>query len=229
MHLAGYIIHHHTALYDSIRADIYHNDPYVWFEPYLWSFCHLGQRPKIQEGMTILWVSKDDTATYVCDLVFVVGEEVPLSYAHREYGSRDTYLDNQHFTSGLKAHPKMRDPRARTYVADMQRSYIPHPAVPIGDAIDAIRGREQPLRPPFAQSWRSRKPNLRIEAIDELEQYVRSHSQQLIRTALSKGGSMPNTCDPSPCNDTCGPSRCGDKEKKRDSVADHDVACGIAS
>lgn len=72
----GYITHRRSAHYEDICADYYRNDPYVWFSPYLWSFCHLHQNPHIGEDMTVLWVShaKD---SIVCDLVFVVGAILP--------------------------------------------------------------------------------------------------------------------------------------------------------
>jgi hypothetical protein len=29
--MRGYVIHHKSKLYDGVRADLYRNDPYVWF------------------------------------------------------------------------------------------------------------------------------------------------------------------------------------------------------
>ncbi len=45
--MAGYLIHHRSHLFDGIRADYYRNDPYVWFSPYLWSFCHSIKDPEL--------------------------------------------------------------------------------------------------------------------------------------------------------------------------------------
>src|SRR5438552_6528982 len=99
--MAGYVVHHKTSLYDDVRADYYRNDPYVWFSPYLWSFCHLNQNPRIEVGMTVLWLSRA-VRDYVCDLVFVVGEAIPFQEAVRRYMHLDPDLAERHFRQGMK-------------------------------------------------------------------------------------------------------------------------------
>jgi hypothetical protein len=181
--MAGYIIHHKSALYDGIRADLYQNDPYVWFEPYLWSFCHLNQNPKIERGMTVLWIMKAD-GTFVCDLVFVVGEILPFRDALNLYQGQDADLARLHFQNGIAAHPEVMREKAKTYVADMRRSYIPHPAVPIEAEIDRVRLRENPDAKPLAVVCSRRTSPLKVRAIDELEKFVSTKAQQHYRDAL---------------------------------------------
>src|SRR6266851_5267717 len=116
--MRGYVIHHKSKLYDNIRADYYRNDPYVWFSPYLWSFCHLNQRPRIEIGMKVLWLSRVDE-TYVCDLVFVVEEILPFREALARFQDQDVDLAQRHFAQGMKYHEEVNRPDAKTYVADM--------------------------------------------------------------------------------------------------------------
>jgi hypothetical protein len=181
--MAGYIIHHKSALYDGVRADLYQNDPYVWFEPYLWSFCHLNQNPRVEKGMTVLWVTKAD-GTFVCDLVFVVEEILPFREALNIYPGRDAGLARLHFQNGMAAHPEVMRRRAKTYVADMGRSYIPHPAVPIEVEVDRVRLKEKPGAKPLAVVCSRRSPPLRVAAIDELEKFVFINARQHHRRAL---------------------------------------------
>ncbi len=144
----GYLMRHHTMLYDGTRADVYFNDPYVWFSPYLWSFCHARQA-RIEVGTKVLWLSKVDSM-YCCDLVFVIGEIVPLAAARALYAAQDTDLEAYHFKQGLAAHPQME----RTFVADMQQSYIPYPAVPLETEVDTLRKRERAEAKPLNIVWR---------------------------------------------------------------------------
>lgn len=185
--MRGYIVHHKSALYNDIRTDFYRNDPYVWFSPYLWSFCHLNQNPRIEAGMTVLWVSHADE-TIVCDLVFVVGAILPYREARERYKPQDAELAAHHFTSGEQHHPEVWRPGAKTYMGDMTRSYIPHPAVPIADAVDRIRERERPGAKPLAAVFRRPSVPLRFSEMDELEQFVRERALERITGALGSGG-----------------------------------------
>lgn len=193
--MPGYIAHHKSALYDNIRADYYRNDPYVWFSPYLWSFCHLHQNPRITEGMTVLWVSHADE-NIVCDLVFVVGAILPYQEARERYIAQDTDLAARHFIRGEQHHPEVWRPEAKTYVADMARSYIPHPAVPIADAVDRIRQRERPGTKLLTAVFRRPSAPLRIAAMDELEQIVRERAQERLAGVLGPGGWSPGQEEP---------------------------------
>jgi len=179
--MRGYIVHHRSGLYGEVRADLYHNDPYVWFSPYLWSFCHLNQRPKIEEGMTVLWLSKVDGA-YACDLVFVVDKIMPLSDAVARYAPQDQQLAADHFSVGIQSHADYAaSNHARTYVADMDRSYIPHPAVAIECEVDAIRQRENQTAKGLAIAWSRPSVPLRIGAIAELERFVFQRAKKRLK------------------------------------------------
>jgi hypothetical protein len=195
--VAGYLVHHQSYLFDGVRADYYRNDPYVWFAPCLWSFCHPNQRPRIERGMTVLWLSKAD-GTYVCDLVFVVGEILPFHAALGRYSHEDAGLVKWHFERGRRRHREVERPDAKTYVADMARSYIPHPAVPIEAAVDEIRERELPNPRPLAVASSKPSTPLRIDAIDGLERIVRARAAQRLTGSLGPGGWSPGQEDELP-------------------------------
>jgi hypothetical protein len=193
----GLIVFHKTALYDdTIRADQYRNDPYVWFDPFLWSFCHLAQRPRIEIGMPVLFLSKVD-GVYVCDLVFVVGEILSLQEARDRYEHLDQELARDHFQKGVDNHQQYAaSDDAKTYVTDMSRSYIPHPAVPVEEEVDAIRKRESngQARPLYV-AWRRPSAPLRIEDMDQLERFVFQGASRHLKGALgSTNRSLGLTC-----------------------------------
>lgn len=169
--MRGYLIHHRSSLYEGIRADYYHNDPYVWFSPYLWSFCHLNQHPLINKGMKILWLSKANN-TFVCDLVFVVGEIMPYQEAKRTFGILDTTLAQDHFCVGEQHHPEVQRENAKTYLANIACSYIPHPAISLEVEINTIRQRENFQAKLLTNAWGRMTTPLKVAAIDELEQIV---------------------------------------------------------
>lgn len=192
--MAGYLIHHRSHLYEGVRADYYRNDPYVWFSPYLWSFCHLNQRPRVESGMTILWLSKAD-GTFVCDLVFVVGEVLPFQAARLIHENRDEELAERHFRQGMRHHPEVFRDGAKTYVADMELSYIPHPAVPLEAEINALRAIEKPWSKPLVSAWGRRTSPLRIEDILQVEQTVRARAETRITGPLGPAGSSPGEAE----------------------------------
>jgi hypothetical protein len=188
--MPGYVIHHRSHLYDGVRADYYRNDPYVWFSPYLWSFCHLNQNPRVEEGMTVLWCSKAD-GTYVCDLVMVVGEILPFQAALNRFASQDDELAQRHFDQGMRSHPEVFRDRAKSYVADMARSYIPHPAVFIEQEVDALRVKENPGAKPLKKAWGRPSVPLRINDINYLERIVCDRAESRIPGRLGPGGWSP--------------------------------------
>src|ERR1700694_5989830 len=178
--MRGYAIHHKSKLYDGVRADLYRNDPYVWFSPYLWSFCHLNQNPRIEPGMTVLWLSKTN-GTFVCDLVFVVQRAVPFNDAVEHYMPLDKDLAEWHFRPGMIYHAaQLAKATAMTYIADMDRSYIPHPAVPLEREVDAARLSERADAKPLAIAWARPSVPLRINAIENLEYIVRERANEHI-------------------------------------------------
>lgn len=194
--MAGYVVHHKTSLYDGIRADYYRNDPYVWFSPYLWSFCHLNQNPRIEVGMTVLWLSRSDRE-YLCDLVFVVREAIPFNEAVRRYMHLDPDLAEKHFRQGMKYHAvQLAKPTATTYIADMTHSYVPHPAVPLQDEVDRVRLRERLGAKPLAVAWARPSVPLRIEAMEQLCSVVRDRARTRISGALGPQGRSPGEEEP---------------------------------
>lgn len=192
--MAGYLIHHRSHLYDGIRADYYRNDPYVWFSPYLWSFCHLNQRPRVETGMTVLWLSKAE-GTFVCDLVFIVVDILPFQAALAEFEPQDVELARRHFRQGMLHHPEVLRAEAKTYVADMTQSYIPHPAVPLETEIDVIRQQEKPWSKPLAIAWGRRTSPLRVDAIDDLERIVRDRAEERLFGPLGQTGWSPGEAE----------------------------------
>jgi hypothetical protein len=140
-----YLIHHKSKR-DSrdYTVDCYHNDPYVWHDPYMWSFCrfHRSPRPTVEPGSVIVWLTRPKgknhhSDPYFCDLVFVVGNVMELEKARTLYGKRDRLLDCYHFEQGLATYPHA----DLTCVADMTQSFIPHPAIEVSSTIDALWGK----------------------------------------------------------------------------------------
>jgi len=190
--MRGYLLHHWSGQdTNGYYADIFHNDPYVWHVPYLWSFCHMGSHPKVEPGTVILWLTElEGGSPFCCDLVFVVGEVLPLIEAMQKYAPGDALLAQTHFQQGLNNHEEAIG--NFTCIADMKRSYIPHPPVPIQDAVDRARRRFDPQSQPLSVSWATRKPLLRFEMIDDLVQYVEDHAQHRYRGPLPNAGAAPS-------------------------------------
>lgn len=188
--MRGYLIHHWSKKdVNGYYADVFHNDPYVWHTPYLWSFCHMGSHPKVEPGTVILWLTKlENVPPFCCDLVFVVGEVLPLIEAKKKYAPHDTILAQTHFQQGLSSHKEAIN--NFTCVADMDRSYIPHPPVPIQEAVDKERKRFNPQVQLLSVSWATRKPLLRLDMIDGLVQYVEDQAQGQYRGPLPNVGAI---------------------------------------
>jgi hypothetical protein len=176
---------YHRSKHDSrgYTIDYYDNDPYVWHDPYLWSFCHFSgtHRPRgVKPGSVILWLTRDEGKSrpsdpYFCDLVFIVGRVLKLEEARAQYGTHDFLLDRLHFQAGLQAHPDA----DLTCEADMAQSFIPYPAVEVSRAIDTMRGN------PLSFSWGARKSFLHFDnQITTLIRYIEMHAQHLHRGPL---------------------------------------------
>jgi hypothetical protein len=176
----GYIVHHHTCLYDGVRADKYRNDPYAWTRPYLWSFCHLNQNPRVQNGMTVLFVSRVGLE-YPCDMVFRVAARLPFREAHRRYEPLDTRRRAARFAAGIRSHPEVWRPGAPSYVAtrDIETSYVPHPAVRVDHLVDVQRLLQNPNARPLCVVFRRPSVPLRITDVDAIVAYVGQHAQRL--------------------------------------------------
>jgi hypothetical protein len=171
--MRGYVIHHRSRpLGRGLRGDYYFNDPFIWFAPYLWSFCHLNQNPLIEQGMTVVWISKHERQELVCDLIFVVGQIMPFAEALHAFGPRNEGLAFHHFGRGRQQHPEVRRARAKTYIADMRRSYMPVPSVPIANIIDQLRKAQNPASKPLRKICKRPTSPLRILEMDRLSQYI---------------------------------------------------------
>ncbi len=190
--MKGYLAHHYSKLWDGVRADVYRNDPYVWATPYLWSFCHTGQRPKVEPGMTVLWISKDDENRFVCDLVFVVAEILPFAEGLAGFRQTDDGVALDHFLPGIEYHFNyIRKSYAKTYVADMEHSYIPHPAVEVEQEIDQVRLSEWPESKPLGKAWGRQTTPLVIEKLERLEEVVATRAEKRLRGPLPHGNWVP--------------------------------------
>ena len=85
-------------------------------------------------------------------------------------------LAQQHFEKGKEYHPET--PRSFSLIADMDRSYIPLPAVPIQDVVDRERRCHYPNAwKPLSKSWKGQRPLIRLDPIDGLVDYVSIHAQ----------------------------------------------------
>lgn len=145
--MRGYVVHHKTDLYDGVRADRFHNDPWVSTQPYLWSFCHLNQRPRVEKGMTIIWVSKVN-GQYLCDLVFVVERIVQFKKGRRRFGVSPT-IRRLHFNEGIANHPEALLPRpGATLLASVGHTFRTRQSL---SNMRSIRSGDQrtPVRSPF--------------------------------------------------------------------------------
>ena len=140
--------------------------------------------------MTILWCSKADSSV-VCDLVMVVGEIMPCQEARHRFAHLDAELGRRRFEQGMRYHPEVLRVGAKTYVADMSRSYIPHPAAPIEREVDMIRAREKPSSKPLKVAWGRRTSPLRVDGIDQLERIVYERASTRISEPLGPGGTSP--------------------------------------
>ena len=83
-----------TVYHDKFKSN---QDPYIWNEKYLHSFCHLTQLSKPKgKGQLNFWVSDDtfpDFKKLLCDCVFVVDEILPWTQANF-IARQDPIVDN---------------------------------------------------------------------------------------------------------------------------------------
>lgn len=80
--MAGWLVYHPKRMISEKNGiKIYHDktsnnqDPYVWNERFLHTFCHMSQIKQPQKDDIIFWVSGDRFPNFnklVCDLVFVI-------------------------------------------------------------------------------------------------------------------------------------------------------------
>lgn len=82
----NYIIYHSKRCISQIgEITVYHDcfdgnqDPYIWNERFLHSFCHITQLKDMKKGDIIFWVGGDtypDFTKLYCDCVFLVDEKI---------------------------------------------------------------------------------------------------------------------------------------------------------
>lgn len=133
----GYLIYHPSrqlSILDGIR--VYHDslkgnqDPYIWNENFLHSFCHITQMTP-EPGHINFWVSGDgfpDFSSLSCDLVFIVQDKL--------YWQKPNHIDlndpivdsdeafNDHYQWAMYQHEFKRR-RRYTLKADPQKSFQP--------------------------------------------------------------------------------------------------------
>lgn len=172
--MRGYLLFHFHKDVHGYATDYFEYDPFVWHDPYLLSFCHMNTKAggAIKPGMVVLGLTRiDNQPPFCCSLVFVVADKRPLKEAQRQYSSAQ-----DHFQRGLRYHPESID--SFSLIADMDRSYIPRPAVPIQDVVDRERRRLYPNAwKPLSKSWKGQRPLIRLDPVDVLLDYVSTHAQ----------------------------------------------------
>jgi hypothetical protein len=142
--------------------------------------------------MTVLWLSKDESQRYVCDLVFVVAEVLPFLEALHRFRQADAGVALDHFLPGIEYHfDYVKKSYAKTFVADMATSYVPHPAVELEPEIDEVRLREQPGSKPLRKAWGRQTTPLVIRDIDGLCEVVATKSRKRIAGPLPAGEWIP--------------------------------------
>ncbi len=162
---AGYLIYHpkrqkyvfgETVVYCDPITDRSNQDPYVWNERFLHSFCHITQmRPRV--GHVNFWISGDTWPEFnslLCDLVFSVQEKAPWQNTN-DMDRRDPIVDSDqayrdHYrwpSAPVPQHVLKRRGRS-TLKADSERSFQPQFH---GQLIDVI-----PILQKFApvEEWR---------------------------------------------------------------------------
>ena len=134
--MVGYLVYHPKRVVTRCGKTVVHHDPvggnqdpYVWNDPFLHSYCHITQM-RLEVGHTILWVSGDHWPAFgrlYCDLVFVVGAKLywvdpncilpedpivdsPRAYnEHYRWASQHFFKRRRRFT--LKADPHSFQPQ----------------------------------------------------------------------------------------------------------------------
>jgi hypothetical protein len=127
-----------TAVYfDSTRGN---QDPYVWNDAFLHSFCHITQF-HAEAGNINLWVSGDrfpEFSSLYCDLIFVVARKCPWTHAN-DLSRDDPLVESDEAWADhyrwYPQHPFTRRSRC-TLKADPGQSFQPQAGD--GDLIDIV-------------------------------------------------------------------------------------------
>ncbi|WP_220209425.1 hypothetical protein [Reticulibacter mediterranei] len=179
--MRGYLLFHFHRKVQGYATDYFQYDPFIWHNPYILSFCHMNmitgryiQKCNHPSDIVILGVTRVG-GQFCCSLVFYIGDKRPLSVARATFP-----FAKHHFVKGEKGHYAYYHavPEHFSLIADMDRSYIPQPAVPIEDMVNAERQRLYPKRyRPLSQSWKKRRGWIRLDPIDRLLTYVDNHAK----------------------------------------------------
>lgn len=131
--MAGWLVYHPKRVESEKNGiKIYHDktshnqDPYIWNEKFLHTFCHMSQIKQPKERDIIFWVSGDKFPNFnklFCDLVFVVDSKVywnernNINSDDKVVDSIESYIDhyrwvNDHYYKRrrrytLKANPEL--------------------------------------------------------------------------------------------------------------------------
>lgn len=134
--MAGYIIYHpqrESSVFNNIRIfhanTIEHQDPYIWNDRFLHSYCHITQMIP-EKGHTNFWVSGDTFPNFnnlFCDIVFHVVEKIYWQFANN-IRQNDAIIDsyeafNDHYRWAMQ-HP-FKKKRRFTLKADLKQSFQP--------------------------------------------------------------------------------------------------------
>lgn len=141
--MAAYLAYHHTKLYAGIVGDRYGNDPFCWVSPFHWSHCHARPRPSsfgidpqppFVDGRDAMFFAGHHPVTkeLVIDSVLVLERVLPIGKAERKW-ARSHPIRHYHFDQSREPGHAKSD---RTWIASAELSFVPHPAMPIGDWIE---------------------------------------------------------------------------------------------
>lgn len=147
--MSGWIIYHpkrNVSKFDGLS--VYHDniqgnqDPYVWNEQFLHSFCHITEMSP-EAGDLCFWVSGDHFPNFTklfCDLVFAVKEKCfwkSVNQIHHKdaiVDSPEAFMD--HYHPGSLEHPFRRRKMRFTLKAHPEKSFQPQAAM--GRLIDVL-------------------------------------------------------------------------------------------
>ena len=169
----------HTVHYDRPRRN---QDPFVWNDPFLHTFCHMSELRAQQSGDINFWVVGDQHPNFrslTCDLVFTVESVHPWQDSN-SLSASDPMVDNarayiDHYCPvGLKRFKKSR----RTLKANPSQSFQPldYQARPVDLLPELIRLGLTPqwLVSAFSKGFATKPVILSDKVADQLRTYLSS-------------------------------------------------------
>jgi len=143
--MAAYLAYHRTAMHGGVVGDMYGNDPFVWAVPFVWSHCNARNRPKwfgvtprppFVHGRDAVFFAghHPETGELVCDSVLVLQQRLDIAAAEALWPETHP-IRHYHFDQDRNAgHASS----TFTRVADPDLSFVVHPAMPLGEGIEAF-------------------------------------------------------------------------------------------